>query len=428
MKFRCHPTGNEFADYKAPVSDEIEFIDDIYPANPGNVPDDYNPVGSYRRTFTVPVSWDGRQVFIQFGAVKSAFYLWINGKKVGYSQGSKTPAEWDITNYLKEGENVVAAEVYRWSDGSYLECQDFWRISGIERDVFLYSSPKVRIRDFFAKPDLDAEYKNANLQLEVDLKNHTNRLRSGNYQVAFQLFDENHELVTEESQDAKINRKEELQLSFSKEISSPKKWTAETPNLYTLVIILKNEDGKTVETVSHRIGFREIKIIDTLFTVNGKPVLIKGVNRHEHNQYNGHVISEEQMIQEIKLMKQHNINAVRNSHYPAHERFYELCDEYGLYVTDEANIESHGMYYGDHSLAKKPEWEAAHVDRLMRMVERTKNHPSVVVWSMGNEAGDGVVFTAGYKAIKERDPSRPIHYERAIMGDNTDIFCPQYPV
>lgn len=417
----------EFADYKAPVSEEMKFIDNIYPANPGDVPDDYNPVGSYRRTFTVPDSWNGRQVFIQFGAVKSAFYLWINGQKVGYSQGSKTPAEWDITNYLQEGENVLAAEVFRWSDGSYLECQDFWRISGIEREVFLYSTPKVRIRDFFAKTDLDAEYENATLNLEVDLKNYTNRLRSGNYKVAFQLYNENQELVTEESQEAKINRKEELRVNFSKEIINPKKWTAETPNLYTLVIILKNEAEKTVETVSHRIGFRQIELINTLFCVNGVPVLIKGVNRHEHNQYTGHLISEEQMIQEIQLMKQHNINAVRNSHYPAHERFYELCDEYGLYITDEANIESHGMYYGDHSLAKKPEWTAAHIDRMMRMVERTKNHPSVVVWSMGNEAGDGVVFTAGYKAIKERDPSRPIHYERAIMGDNTDIFCPQYP-
>jgi beta-galactosidase len=417
----------EFADYKAPVSDEMEFIDNIYPANPGKVPHDYNPVGSYRTTFTVPESWDGRQVFIQFGAVKSAFYLWINGQKVGYSQGSKTPAEWDITDYLTEGKNVLAAEVYRWSDGSYLECQDFWRISGIKRDVFLYSSPKVRIRDFFAKTDLDAEYKNATLELDVELKNHTERLRSGNYTVEFQLFDNNQQLIINDSQEAQINRKEELKITFSNEVENPKKWTAETPNLYTLVIILKNEAGKTVETVSHRIGFRKIEIINTLFTVNGVPVLIKGVNRHEHNQYTGHVISEEQMIEEIKLMKQFNINAVRNSHYPAHERFYELCDEYGLYITDEANIESHGMYYGDHSLAKKPEWTAAHVDRMMRMVERTKNHPSVVVWSMGNEAGDGVVFTAGYKAIKERDPSRPIHYERAIMGENTDIFCPQYP-
>ncbi|HKL67540.1 MAG TPA: glycoside hydrolase family 2 TIM barrel-domain containing protein, partial [Bacteroidales bacterium] len=200
-----------------------------------------------------------------------------------------------------------------------------------------------------------------------------------------------------------------------------------TPNLYTLVIILKDDNGNIAETVSHRVGFREIELINTLFCVNGVPVTIKGVNRHEHNQYKGHVISEKQMEEEIRLMKQLNINAVRSSHYPADERFYELCDEYGLYVTDEANIESHGMYYGKHSLAKKPEWKAAHVDRLMSMVERTKNHPSVVVWSMGNEAGDGVNFTAGYRAIKERDPSRPIHYERAIMGDNTDIYCPQYP-
>jgi len=417
----------EFADYKAPVSEEIKFIDDIYPANPGQVPHDYNPVGSYRTSFSVPGYWDGRQVFIHFGAVKSAFYLWVNGHKVGYSQGSKTPAEWDITPYLVEGENVLAAEVYRWSDGSYLECQDFWRISGIERDVYIYSSPKVRIRDFFVVTDLDDKYENATLELEVDLENHVDKLRSGNCEVEYRLYDKNKKLVAGDSREAKINRWEELTLVFSKGIIRPDKWTAETPNLYTLVIILKNDKGELIETVSHRTGFREVELINTLFCVNGVPVTIKGVNRHEHNQYTGHVISEEQMVEEIKLMKRFNINAVRNSHYPAHPRFYELCDEYGLYITDEANIESHGMYYGDHSLAKKPEWEAAHVDRMMRMVERTKNHPSVVVWSMGNEGGDGVNFTAGYKAIRERDPSRPIHYERAIMGDNTDIYCPQYP-
>lgn len=417
----------EFADYKHPVSPEIKFDEKIYPANPGKVPHDYNPVGSYRRNFTVPDSWKGRQVFIQFGAVKSAFYIWVNGQKVGYSQGSKTPAEWDITKYLKDGENVLALEVYRWSDGSYLECQDFWRISGIERDVYLYSTPKVRIRDFFAKPDLDSEYKNGILKLDVDLKNQVNGLRSGNYSVAFQLFDANKNMVASDEQQANINQKENLQLTFSKEIDNPAKWTAETPNLYTLVIQLKNGNGETKEVVSNKIGFRKIELINTLFCVNGVPVLIKGVNRHETNQYTGHVLSEEQMRKEIALMKQFNINAVRTSHYPNDERFYDLCDEYGLYITDEANIESHGMYYGDHSLAKKPLWESAHVDRMMRMVERDKNHPAVVVWSMGNEAGDGVNFTAGYKAIKQRDPSRPIHYERAIMGDNTDIFCPQYP-
>ena len=417
----------EFADFKAPVSDEMKFIDGRYPANPGKVPHDYNPVGSYRRTFTIPESWDKRRVFIQFGAVKSAFYIWVNGQKVGYSQGSKTPAEWDITDYLIEGENVVALEVYRWSDGSYLECQDFWRISGIERDVYIYSTPKVRVRDFFAKADLDSEYKNGGFSLEVDLKNHVNKLRSGNYTVEYQIFDENQNPLVSDSQEAKINRKSDLKLTFSKEIPNPKKWTAETPNLYSLVISLKNEDSEPVEVVTTKIGFRKVELINTVFHVNGVPVLIKGVNRHEHDQYKGHVISEEAMIKEIALMKQFNINAVRTSHYPTCERFYELCNEYGLYVTDEANIESHGMYYGKHSLAKKPEWIAAHVDRNMRMVERDKNHPCIVVWSMGNEAGDGIVFTEVYKSIKERDPSRPIHYERAIMGDNTDIFCPQYP-
>ncbi len=417
----------EFADFKAPVSDEMKFIDNRYPANPGNVPDDYNPVGSYRRTFTIPQSWDGRQVFIRFGAVKSAFYLWINGHEVGYSQGSKTPAEWDITSYLTEGENTVAAQVFRWSDGSYLECQDFWRISGIERDVFLYSKPKMRIRDYFVHADLDAAYQNGLWKLEVDLKNHNENQQQGKVELEYQLFDAQKNLIARDSKDAEFARKDNIKLTFNKEIPNPHKWTAETPYLYSLVIILKNEDGEIMETVSSKTGFRKIELINTLFHVNGVPVLIKGVNRHEHDQYKGHVISEEAMIKEIALMKQFNINAVRCSHYPASRRFYELCDQYGLYVTDEANIESHGMYYGEHSLAKKPEWETAHVDRMMRMVERTKNHPSVVVWSMGNEGGDGVNFTAGYNAIKERDPSRPVQYERAIMGDNTDIFCPQYP-
>ncbi|MCD6355403.1 MAG: DUF4981 domain-containing protein [Prolixibacteraceae bacterium] len=417
----------EFADYKHPVSEEIKFIDKIYPANPGKVPHDYNPVGSYRRSFTIPESWDGREVFIQLGAVKSAFYIWINGKKAGYSEGSKTPAEWNITNYLKKGENSVALQVYRWSDGSYLECQDFWRISGIERDVYIYSTPKVRIRDFFVKASLDTEYKNGEFSLNVDLKNHFEKLRSGNYTLGYQLFDAEKNLVAHDEQEAKINRKQAMKFTFSKEITNVKKWTAETPNLYSLVIILKNSEGKIVEAVSHKTGFRKIELIDTIFKINGVAVLIKGVNRHEHDQFNGHVVSEENMIKEISLMKQFNLNAVRTSHYPNDERFYDLCDQYGLYVTDEANIESHGMYYGKHSLAKDPAWEAAHVDRMMRMVERDKNHPCVIVWSMGNEAGDGVNFTAGYKAIKERDPSRPIHYERAIMGDNTDIFCPQYP-
>ncbi|MCY1634331.1 glycoside hydrolase family 2 TIM barrel-domain containing protein [Marinifilum sp. D737] len=417
----------EFADYKAPLSDELEFTEKIYPKHPGKVPHDYNPVGSYRRTFTLPEAWDGRQIFIQFGAVKSAMYLWVNGKKVGYSQGSKTPAEWDITKYLKKGENILAVEVYRWSDGSYLECQDFWRISGIEREVFLYSTPKVRIRDFFAKADLDSQYQKGLFSLDVDLQNHKHQLKSGSYSVEYKLLDANKKVIVNESQVAKIHKKKDLKLSFTTEVQNPKKWTAETPNLYTLLILLKDKKDKVYEVLTCKVGFRKIEIKDAVFYINGKPVLIKGVNRHEHDQHNGHVVSEENMIKEIALMKQFNINAVRNSHYPCHERFYELCDEYGLYITNEANIESHGMYYGKHSLAKNPEWKEAHLDRNIRMVERDKNHPSVIVWSMANEAGDGENFTAVYKWIKDRDPSRPIHYERAIMGENTDLYCPQYP-
>jgi len=250
----------EFADYRAPISDEIEFVDDIYPKNPGQIPHDYNPVGSYRRDFTVPENWDGRQVFIQFGAVKSAMYLWINGKKVGYSQGSKTLAEWDITKYLKKSKNTLAVEVYRWSDGSYLECQDFWRISGIERDVFLYSTPKVRVEDFFVKADLDTDYKNGLLTLDVDLKNHVNKLKSGNYHVEYRLFDDNKKLITSEIKVAKINKKSLLSLSFSKEINNPKKWTAETPNLYSMVILLKDKKGLEKEIISTKLGFAKLKL------------------------------------------------------------------------------------------------------------------------------------------------------------------------
>ncbi len=333
----------------------------------------------------------------------------------------------DVTDYLEKGNNTLAVQVYRWSDGSYLECQDFWRISGIERDVFLYSTPQVRIRDFFVHADLDENYKNGLFKLDVDLNNRANPLQSGNYTVTYKLLNTSGEVIATEDAPAEINGKSDAKLSFNKIISDPVKWTAETPNLYTLLISLNNEAGELTEVVTSRVGFRKVEILDGVFYINGKTVLIKGVNRHEHNQYHGHVVSEEDMIKEISLLKQFNFNAVRTSHYPEDERFYELCDQYGIYLTDEANIESHGMYYGKESLAKKPEWTAAHVDRNMRMVERDKNHPSVIVWSMDNEAGDGVVFTEVYKHIRERDPSRPIHYERAIMGDNTDIYCPQYP-
>jgi len=417
----------EFADSRAPVSKEMEFIEGYYPKYPGKVPHDYNPVGSYRRTFTVPDTWTGKQIFVQFGAVKSAMYIWINGQKIGYSQGSKTPAEWNITKYVKTGDNTIAVQVYRWSDGSYLECQDFWRISGIERDVFLYATPAVRIRDFFVKADLDKDYKNGLFSLKIDLENLEIQKKNRKYYIEYLLKDKNGKIIAENSKKIRIGSKKNKVLTFSKKINNPAKWTAETPNLYSVAIVIKNKKGKTLEAVSSKTGFRKVEIIDGILKINGVAVLIKGVNRHEHDQYNGHVVSEENMIKELKLMKQFNINAIRTCHYPDIERFYELCDEYGFYVTDEANIESHGMGYGKYSLAKNPDWKDAHVDRCVRMVQRDKNHPCITVWSMGNEAGDGINFNACYDTIKSLDSSRPIHYERALGGRNTDIYCPMYP-
>lgn len=403
----------DFADPRNPIT-EVEIING-FPKQP-QVPESYNPVGSYRRDFVIPQNWKERRVFIQFGAVKSAFKLWINGRFVGYSQGSKTPAEWEITKYLKKGKNMVAAEVYRWSDGAYLECQDFWRISGIEREVFLYSTPATRIRDFFVKTDLDSVYQNANLNVTVSLDGN-----SQNKTLAFQLFDDNNRLIVSEKKPVTSNEQK-----LSAFVKNPQKWTAETPNLYTLVLAL-SEGKKTIQATSTKVGFRKVELINTQLCINGVPILIKGVNRHEHNMRTGHALTKEDTETDIRLMKQFNINAVRTSHYPQEEYLYELADKYGMYVFDEANIESHGMYYGKESLAKDPKWIDAHVDRVVRMVHRDKNHPSIIVWSMGNEAGDGICFTEAFKTIKSLDKSRPINYERALMGANTEMYSVMYP-
>ena len=390
--------------------------------DPPHVPHDYNPVGSYLKTFNIPETWKNKKVFIHFGAVKSAFYIWLNGEYVGFSKGSKTPAEWDITKFLQEGNNTVALQVYRWSDGSYLECQDFWRISGIERDVFLVARPQVYIGDFFAKCGLDAEYRNGMFDLSVFISGTPEK--KGNYSVSIKLLDrDNTEIVnlSNEIEFTLFGAKTE----FSQIVLNPFLWSAEIPNLYTLVISL-HRGKKILESVTHKVGFRSSEIKDGQLLVNGKAVLLKGVNRHEHDPVTGHVISTESMLRDIQLMKQNNINTVRTSHYPNDPYWYELCDKYGLYVIDEANIESHGMGYGAKSLAKNLAWQDAHLDRVQRMFERDKNHPSVIIWSLGNEAGDGPNFTACYRRIKENDPTRPVHYERAGLGQNTDIFCPMY--
>ncbi len=396
-----------------------------YDPKPPEIPHDYNPVGSYRTKFTVPNDWDGREIILHFGAVKSAMYLWVNGQKVGYSQGSKLPAEFNITRYVNNGTNTLAVEVYRWSDGSYLECQDFWRISGIERDVYLWSAPSTHIYDFFAKATLDGNYQHGILVADVKIQNFA-KADKKNYSVILKLYDANNELVTSLTKKFK-NNEEVINLVLQTNIENPKRWTGETPYLYTLVVELK-KGNKIIELESHKIGFRNVEIGNGQLLVNGVPVLIKGVNRHEHDEFTGHVISRESMEKDIELLKQYNINAVRTCHYPDDPYWYKLCDKYGIYLVDEANIESHGMgYRPERTLGNNPNWEKAHLDRAIRMLERDKNHPSVIIWSMGNEAGDGVNFDTISAWLHHRDPSRPVHYERALKRATVDIYSPMYP-
>ncbi len=394
--------------------------------DPPHVPHDFNPIGSYRRTFEVPDDWQGRQVLLHFAGVDSAFYLWVNGESVGYSQGSRTPAEFNITPFLKPGENTLAAEVYRYSDGSYLECQDFWRISGIYRDVFLFSVDDLDIRDVKVDTLLDEDYRDAQLELEISVRNFSDNELGAAIQI--DLLDAQGEPILEASETrGRVAGGRQTIVFSSDTVVDPLKWSAEEPNLYTLLLTLKDEAGSVIEVVSFRIGFRSSEIKGGQLLVNGLPILLKGTNRHEHDPDTGHVISRESMIQDILLMKRHNLNAVRTSHYPDVTGWYELTDEYGLYVIDEANIESHGIGYDpDKTLGNKPEWQKAHLDRIVSMVERDKNHPSVIIWSMGNEAGDGVNFHAASDWIHERDPSRPVHYERAEMEPHTDIYAPMY--
>ncbi len=385
-----------------------------------------NPVGSYRRSFELPKSWNGRTVFMQFNGVDSAFYLWINGKSVGYSQGSRTPATFDVTRFLQPGRNSLAVEVYRYCDGSYLEDQDFWRLSGIFRDVFLWSAGDVTVRDFFFHADLDSAFADASVRIDGDLSNFNGE--AAVVSVEAELLDSDGTPVKHVTLPgitlAAKSRKQFRLPAFT--IQAPRKWTAETPDLYRLIITLKNEQGAVVEVTGHDVGFRKVEIRDGQLLVNGKAIYIKGVNRHEHDPVTGHAVSLASMERDVRLMKQSNINTVRTSHYPDDTRWYQLCDRLGLYVIDEANIESHGMGYGAESLAKDPSWKRAHLERTERMVERDKNHASIIIWSLGNEAGNGVNFQATYDWIKKRDPGRPVQYERAGLESNTDIYCPMY--
>jgi len=397
-----------------------------FPPDPPFIPHDYNPVGSYLHTFEVPEEWDGREIFLVFDGIRSAGYVWVNGESVGYSQDSRTPAEFRITDQLRPGENSLAVQVFRWSDGSYLEDQDMWRISGIFRDVFLYSPPPVRVRDFGVQAGLDEEFTDGRLAVRVEVQGASGP-ESGS--IDMELLDPGDRPVPGVSLSGayEVGSGAHDTLSFVSEVVAPLKWTAETPNLYRLLLTHRDADGEVQEVVTARIGFRRVEIAGGQLLVNGVPVTLRGVNRHEHDPETGQTVSEAGMLRDIELMKQHNINAVRASHYPNVPRWYELTDEHGLYVVDEANIESHGIDCDpDLTLAEKPEWLAAHLDRTVRMVERDKNHPSIISWSLGNEACDGQNFVATSAWIRERDPSRPVMYEPAGRADHVDLVTPMY--
>jgi beta-galactosidase len=407
---------------------EFIFTNILHPfdsKNPPKVGSEFNPVASYRTVFSVPYNWDKRQVFLNFDGVESAFYLWINGEKVGYSQNSYCPAEFDVTNYIKPGENVLAIQVFRFSDGSYLEDQDFWRLSGIFRDVYLYSVPKISVADYTLTTDLDEEYLNADFHLSIRLKNFNNAKPKDEYHAEVILFDkEGKEVFHELTHPIKVEQLVKNRITFSKNVINPLKWTAETPNLYTLSIILRDKKGKPLEYLSTYVGFRKVEWKDGVLKVNGKRILIRGVNRHEHDPASGRYVTRESMVRDIELMKQYNINAVRTSHYTNTPLWYQLCDEYGIYLCAEANLESHQFWS---RFAQDTSWCAAFLDRNAGNVEPNKNHASIIYWSLGNETGFGQNHVKMSDWIHQNEPTRPVQYNPAGNDPSVDIIAPMYP-
>ncbi len=388
-------------------------------------PDD-TPTGSYRHEFTIPANWDGRRTFIHFEGGTTAMYVYLNGQMVGYTENSRCPAEFDLTSYLRPGVNLLACRVYKYADASYLEDQDHWRLGGIHRNVYLYSTAQTRIFDYFSHADLDKNYKNGLFSAEVTVKNYENSDQSQS--VTVDLIDSKGKKILSRSQKVEIPARNTAEIAVSGTVSSPLKWTAETPHLYTMLITLKDKSGEIVESTSHQIGFRKVEIKDAQVFVNGKKVWFKGVNLHEFNTYTGEVVTIEHMMRNIQLMKELNINAVRTSHYPQTPIWNKLCDRYGFYLIDEANLESHGIrHLGEGMISNLPEWREAHIDRIVSVVERDKNHPSVIMWSLGNESGNGEAFTVNYEWAKKRDSSRPTVYEPAWNASNSDVSFPMYP-
>jgi beta-galactosidase len=413
------PGNWEMQGFDVPIYVNVQYP---HEPTPPTIQKHYNPVGSYKRGFKIPENWKGQEIILHFGAVSSAMYVWVNEQMVGYSEDSKTPAEFNITKYLKKGTNSLAVEVYRWSDGSYLEDQDFWRMSGMTRDVFLMARNPQHIRDYRVSSPLVNNYKDGEFKLDIEVVTSAQTTPSVTLEAV--LMDGENK-VAEMSQ-AVQTAAQPVTVNFAANVTSAKPWTDENPNLYQLLITLKDEAGKVIEVIRQDVGFRTIEIKDAQLLVNGVAIYLKGVNIHEHNDITGHYQDEATMLKDILLMKSYNINAVRTSHYPQPERWYELCNQYGLFLVDEANIESHGMGYGEKSLAKDPAWKDAHLFRTRNMFERDKNQPSIIIWSLGNEAGNGVNFEATYAYLKSVDSSRPVQYEQAHGGANTDIVCPMY--
>ena len=404
----------------------------VFPKNPPFIPHDMNNVGTYKRDFDIPEDWDGKDIFLHFEGVSGATYVYINGNMVGYNEGSKTPAEFNITKFINEGKNSLSVQVMRWSDASYMEDQDFWRLSGIERDVYLKAENPVRIEDFKIKSDLDDTYTTGVFEMDLELKNTSSKKQK--HSVIVWMMDKDSKLF-EEIKDVEFS--EDKTIHFKKRLPNIKTWSAETPHLHTLYIALKDSDNNVIQATKVNVGFRNIKIRNNQFLVNGKAILIKGVNLHDHDETTGHVISKELTLKDMSLMKENNVNAIRTSHYPKNPFFYEMADTYGFYVVDEVNIETHGMGTTNQGLdnnkeaqkihpAYLPEWKGMHMDRTKRMYERDKNHPSIVTWSLGNEAGNGTNFYDTYAYLKKQDSTRPVQYEGATMYENTDIQAPMY--
>jgi beta-galactosidase len=415
------PSNWEMKGFGIPIYTNVPYP---FPKNPPFIDHAYNPVGSYRRSFTVPENWSGKDVILHFGSISGCAYVWVNGQAVGLSKVAKSPAEFNITPFLKKGDNTLAVQVFRWHDGSYLEDQDMWRISGLERNVFLQAKSPTRIADFWVKAGLDANYKDGTIAATVDFKN-----PKPEYSVEIAVFDKNKNKVF--SQRGPLS----IKVKIDGKVPNPAQWSAEKPNLYTTIVSLMNEKGQVVEATGTKIGFRSSEIKGKDFLINGKRVLVKGVNRHEHDPDLGKVPTRELMLKDILTMKQFNINTCRSSHYPNDPLWLALCDEYGLYVIDEANIEAHGMGAefqwipepkSAHT-AYNPAWKAAHHDRTQRLIERDKNNACVVMWSLGNECGNGPVFHETYDWIKKKDPSRPVVSEQSGEDYNTDVVCPMYP-